>query len=343
MQYLFRKGFQFAWMAFILTVWLIYMTATQKWGVFLEYSEAGIQNWYMSLTMVFGSFIAGATSEGGGAVAYPVMTLLFKVESHIARNFSLAIQSIGMVSAAYFIFARRIPIDKTYLFRCTIGGFFGIIFGTFFIDPLVSPPYVKMLFVTLWLSFGVVLFYANVFKKRQTVYQLPNLPSSEKRLLVGVGFLGGIISALTGSGIDIFTFSFVTTRYNLSEKVATPTSVCLMAGNTVIGFVLHAFIIQDFFNTDAFNYWLVAMPVALFAAPLGAFFISQRTQKFVANFLYVILIAQFIGAFLILKPTGLLLGFTLLVFLTGLIVFFGFGNAKLSPQPVFVEGEIRED
>ena len=29
----------------------------------------------MSLTMCLGSFIAGATSEGGGAIAYPVMTL----------------------------------------------------------------------------------------------------------------------------------------------------------------------------------------------------------------------------------------------------------------------------
>jgi len=343
MRYVFRKGYQFMWMAFILTMWLTYMTATQKWGVFLEYSEVGIQNWYMALTMVFGSFIAGATSEGGGAVAFPVMTLLFKVESHIARNFSLAIQSIGMVSAAYFIFARRIPIDKTYLLLCTVGGFFGIIFGTFFIDPLVSPPYVKMLFVTLWLSFGVVLFYANVFKKRQTLNQLPPLPESERRLLIGVGFLGGIISALTGSGIDIFSFSFTTTRYNLSEKVATPTSVCLMAGNTVIGFLLHAFVIKDFFNTDAFNYWLVAMPVALFAAPLGAFFISQRTQKFVANFLYVILLAQFIGAFLILKPTGLLLGFTLAIFVTGLVVFFGFGTAKLASQPVLVESESSEN
>jgi uncharacterized membrane protein YfcA len=34
----------------------------------------------MTLTMVFGSFIAGSTSEGGAAVAFPVLTLLFKVK-----------------------------------------------------------------------------------------------------------------------------------------------------------------------------------------------------------------------------------------------------------------------
>lgn len=335
MRQLFRKGYQVAPMAFMLTVWIIYMTATQKWDIFFAYSEAGIQNWYMSLTMVFGSFIAGATSEGGGAVAFPVMTLLFKVDPPVARNFSLAIQSIGMTSAAYFIFARGIPIAKSYLVLCSIGGVAGMFIGTYFIDPWVSPPYVKMLFVTLWLSFGVALFYANFFKKRQPREHMPPLPPSEKRLLILVGVFGGIISALAGSGIDIASFAFVTTRYNLSEKVATPTSVCLMAGNTVIGFFLHAFVIRDFFNTDAFSYWLVAIPIAMFAAPLGAFFISQRTQKFVANFLYVILLAQFIGAFLIVRPTGLLLGFTLVVFAAGLTLFFGFGKAKLVPQPVF--------
>lgn len=39
---------------------------------------------YMTLTMVFGSFIAGSTSEGGAAVAFPVLTLLFKVKVRVA-------------------------------------------------------------------------------------------------------------------------------------------------------------------------------------------------------------------------------------------------------------------
>jgi len=27
-------------------------------------------NWYITLTMIFGSFVAGVSSEGGGAIAY---------------------------------------------------------------------------------------------------------------------------------------------------------------------------------------------------------------------------------------------------------------------------------
>ena len=30
----------------------------------------------MTFTMVFASFVAGATSEGGGAIAFPIMTLI---------------------------------------------------------------------------------------------------------------------------------------------------------------------------------------------------------------------------------------------------------------------------
>ena len=37
------------------------------------------------------------TSEGGGAVAYPVMTLALKIPSGVARDFSLMIQSCGKI------------------------------------------------------------------------------------------------------------------------------------------------------------------------------------------------------------------------------------------------------
>jgi hypothetical protein len=39
--------------------------------------------------------VAGATSEGGGAVAFPVMTLALKIKPAIARDFSLMTQSCG--------------------------------------------------------------------------------------------------------------------------------------------------------------------------------------------------------------------------------------------------------
>ena len=48
--------------------------------------------------------------------------------------------------------------------------------------------------------------------------------------------MGGIFSSFAGSGLDICTFSVITLLFWVTEKTATPTSVVLMAGNTVVGF-----------------------------------------------------------------------------------------------------------
>ena len=53
--------------------------------------------------MVFGSMVAGATSEGGAAVAFPVMTLVFGIAPPVARDFSFMIQSVGMTCASFTI------------------------------------------------------------------------------------------------------------------------------------------------------------------------------------------------------------------------------------------------
>ena len=52
--------------------------------------------------------IVGMTSEGGGAVAFPVMTLAFGIKPMVARDFSLMIQSCGMTAAAFTIFFMKV-------------------------------------------------------------------------------------------------------------------------------------------------------------------------------------------------------------------------------------------
>jgi hypothetical protein len=84
--------------ALTLLGWGAYMSVQGLWPLFRTHG-------FMTLTMVAGSFVAGVSSEGGGAVAYPVMTLVFEIEPAVARNFSLAIQSVGMTAAALYIAA----------------------------------------------------------------------------------------------------------------------------------------------------------------------------------------------------------------------------------------------
>jgi uncharacterized membrane protein YfcA len=57
------------------------------------------QYYPMTITMLIGSFIGGATSEGGGAVAFPVMTLMLKLSPTVARDFSLMVQCCGKWTA----------------------------------------------------------------------------------------------------------------------------------------------------------------------------------------------------------------------------------------------------
>ncbi len=295
-------------------VWTIYMILTNSWRLFYHY-------FYMSITMVFGSFVAGSSSEGGGSVAFPVMTLIFKIHPADARNFSLAIQSIGMTAATLWIIARKIQIEKTYLKLAIIGGSAGIIFGSYFIVPYIFPAYAKMLFVSFWLSFGIALFVVNYYRQRLVRSQLMDMSNYQKVQLIFIGFIGGILSALLGSGVDICTFAFVTMKYNLSEKVATPTSVVLMASNAIVGFLLHQFVMRDV-TPAVYNYWLVCIPVVMLGAPIGAYIVSKVKRLLIVNFLCIIILVQFLGALFIIKPVGRLLLFSIVSFLAGSIIFF---------------------
>lgn len=189
--------------------------------------------------MAFGSFIAGATSEGGGTVAFPVLTLVFGTEPAAARDFSLMIQLVGMTAAAVTILALRIPIATGPVLLASLGGAAGMIIGLEHLAPAVPPPMAKIFFTSCWLSFGIALLLIN--RERQTgrrrLTSVPLGVGLEALLLIGVGFVGGLISSVTGSGLDLLTFAVLVLFFRLCEAVATPTSVVLMAINALVGFV----------------------------------------------------------------------------------------------------------
>lgn len=281
-----------------------------------------VDNWFMTVTMIIGSFIAGASSEGGGAIAYPAMTLLFDIEPNVARNFSFAVQSFGMTFAAIWIILSKISIEKTYLLFAGIGGFIGIIFGSIYIAPHVQPAYAKMMFVSFWLSFGIALYVVNFIRQRNSVNSLPDLSNYQKYELLFVGVVGGIFSSILGNGLDICTFAFVVLRYGLSEKIATPTSVILMASNALVGFVLNSSAFLDTMQTEAVNYLLVCIPVVIFGAPLGAYVINKIGRKTIAGLLIGIIIAQFFTALYVVRPGFDLTIFSFGVFTVGIVLFF---------------------
>lgn len=297
-------------------VWALWLPAM----VLGERFELFASCWHMSITMMLGSFIAGATSEGGGAVAFPVMTLLFEIPPPTARDFSLMIQSVGMIAAAITIFAARIPVANRALVWSSLGGAAGVIVGLEFVAPQLSPKFAKMTFLSVWLSFAFALFWINRYRDREVRFTIERFGARHAALLVAVGLLGGVISGITGSGLDILTFSLLVLRFRISESIATPTSVVLMGINACVGFLWKHYA-GGGMAPDAWNYWWVCVPIVVVGAPLGARFIRHRSRLFVAGILYVSIAIQFVAGLLIIPQSPKLLGYASLVFLLGLLLF----------------------
>ncbi len=276
-----------------------------------------LASWPAAVAMVFGSFIGGASAEGGGAIAFPVFTLIFKIAPASARNFSFAIQSVGMVSASLMIIGRGIPIEKRAIFYPAIGAVFGLLIGTYGVVPLLNPTMTKLFFVSLWMSFGIGLWRANRNASRIVRKGLPPvLTQRDVFNLIGIGVLGGIVTSIFGNGICMVTFCLLTLWYGIDERIATPTSVVLMSVITVCGFFLHAVVIQDFGPIE-YHTWLAAAPVVVFFSPLGAFTISFWKRLSIARLLYTIITVQLIGAFYVLGFTFENLMFSAVVIILG--------------------------
>lgn len=296
----------------------------------LDLTDEVLAWWPASLTMVFGSFIAGASAEGGGAIAFPVFTLLLKIPPVDARSFSFMIQSVGMVSASLLILGRGIPVELRAVKWPAVGGIVGLVAGTWWVAPYLPPVETKLFFVSLWMAFGIGLWRANRSRMRTVRSGLPEvLASGDVTTLLTAGFIGGIVTAIFGNGVDLITFCVLTLRYGVDEKVATPTSVVLMSILTVCGFALHALVEKDVSDT-MYHAWLAAAPVVLFFAPLGAFVISKWNRLAIANLLIIIIVVQLLGALYVLQPSFDHLALSAGVILVGSVIMRGLDRTNQS-------------
>mmetsp|Transcript_15140 Transcript_15140/g.19849 ORF Transcript_15140/g.19849 Transcript_15140/m.19849 type:complete len:394 (-) Transcript_15140:478-1659(-) len=279
--------------------WWTFMGITDNFYLFNDRAgEGGVPRWYMTLTMLFGSMIAGATSEGGASVAFPVMTLAFGIAPAIARDFSFMIQSFGMTAAGFTILVMRVQIEYNSLIFTSLGGLIGIILGLEYVAPSLTPAYSKMYFVVIWFAFAFSLYQLNRLYGRKVYMKIPNWEDGvlircgpvslnwKAVVLFAFGILGGIFSAMSGSGIDICSFACLTLLFRVSEKVATPTSVLLMAGNTCIGFLYREFGMGGA-EPESYKYLLVCIPIVVLGAPLGSMVGSHFHRLVLASFVYV--------------------------------------------------------
>lgn len=141
--------------AFVWSVWLILLGPISAINILQSY-------WPITLTMLFGSMVAGGTSMGGGALAFPVLTKLLEVPPHEAKVFALAIQSVGMTAATFTIIAMKTDMDWRLIRWASSGGLIGIAVGTLFLEPWLSPDLIRLSFTMMTSSFGLVMVFTQL-------------------------------------------------------------------------------------------------------------------------------------------------------------------------------------
>jgi len=291
-----RSALQFN-LIIALLVWAIWLAFGGRLAIHHLFAD-----WKVALTMVFGSLVGGGTSEGGGAIAFPIFTKLLQIAPRDARNFSLAIQSVGMGAASLSILYLRIPIERRSLFYAGVPGVLGVVFGAYFVAPFIPPVFVRTSFTVLVSSMGVALLLVNFVSREKIALRNERMPlfgPSEKSILAAAGFLGGIVSALVGTGENAVVFMVMVLLFRINEKIVTPTTVVLMTMVTIPGFLLHVFVLGDFTPT-VMGYWLAAVPVVAVGAPLGALICSHmKRHSIVLLLLFLITLEFFSTLFLV--------------------------------------------
>jgi uncharacterized membrane protein YfcA len=299
-------------LAALVVVWAGYMSLAGQWG---QYG----QNWPMAVTMAGGSFVAGATPMGGAAVSFPVFTKLLHIPTAQARTFGLMIQSIGMVMASLFILTRGIRFLPEVVVWASLGGFAGMLLGTYVV--VLPDPYPRVLFSLGVASYAVAQDISRWVMKSPPRTSLPAGRPGTRLALLGVGLGGGFFAAHTGSGVDMMTFILITLAFAVDEKIGTPTSVLIMALNSVFGFGLHALVSGDI--GIVWQYWLVAVPVVAIGAPLGAFFASKVRRDVLILFTLTLIAVEFLTTLLLVPFTQSMLLVSALVVALCALSFWG--------------------
>ena len=281
-QRMFKSKIFTAWYFIALLVWIC---------LFVTFDSIPflIAHWYYPITMVAGAFVAGFTPEGGGAVAFPVLSVFLKIDRVIARDFAMMIQSVGMTSASIWILTQKDTIRRHYrpclvfVPLCVVGATLGFQFLQ------KIPVYIiQALFLSLSATF-VVAFYFSDHRGIATDLKMRN--GVDHAFLVFVCLIGGMVSSLFGTGGDILVYMLLITWFNMVPKLAVRMSIVLQASISVFGYLYRHFYDHGL-QPDQFRTWLCAFPVVLFMAPFGAYVLARLHVNWMLRFIIAMNIFQ---------------------------------------------------
>lgn len=294
----------------ITLVWLVYVSTSGLW-------DRVLGHWAAAVTMVFGSFVAGSTPQGGGAVAFPIFTKGLGISTEVARSFSLFIQTVGMGAASASIIINRRKVEwravKWGLPAAAVS--FLIVLYAFadrsdpFLKSLIPSSYVKVTFTLIVAAMAFITYLGSRVRIREVHPEIPEMNRRTYATLIVFAVIGGTAAALTGSGADVFLYLFVGVLLAVEVKVGVPTSVLVMTGVSVLGFVVLGLIDGQLSTTvvgdrvvsvggtsvdldagtsDLFGLWIAAAPVVAWGAPVGSWVASRVKTRSLVVFVVVL-------------------------------------------------------
>jgi uncharacterized protein len=284
------RGLFAVWLLVFYTTWLGIVVSAGLWSVVRA-------NLPIAAAMVGGSFIGGSSPVAGGTVGFPVLVYVFNHPARLGRNFSLAIQSIGMVSASIYILTRGRKVDWRILRSAFLGAAVAMPLGMSCVAPYVADVRVKVLFSVVYASFGLL----HVVRLRDIVAN--DGPSrtrfaADPAIGFAVGALGGLLASVIGVGADILLYGVLVLVYHADIKIAIPTAVILMAFTSVIGAgcaALGAIWLpaNRASVVEVIPYWLAAAPVVAVCGPIGSFVSRFFPRRALLSFVAVLCLAQY--------------------------------------------------
>lgn len=232
--------------------------------------------------MVFGSFVAGATPLGGGAVAFPVFTKLLAIPANDARLFSLAIQSVGMTCATLFFLSQRTPIywrELKYCFPASL-----IVIPVTLYTSNIDGPVLKFVFSEFILITAWVIWLCN-----HTLHARNHQARYRRVILICSAAIGSFLSVNIGSGSDVILFFVMVFILKYSVKDAVPSTVVLMAFNAVYAASWFVFIKPIELSDFVINSWWAACLIVSIGAPTGAYVLSKLKESMLRKLIYFII------------------------------------------------------
>lgn len=273
------------WLAAFYLTWL-YLIASGHHAHTLR------EHWGIAAAMALGSYAAGSTPLGGGTVGFPVLVLLFHQPAALGRDFSFAIQSIGMTSASIFILCRRQPLEWVILRWSLLGSLIGTPLGVLLLAPHVPALAIKLTFAVVWASFGVLHLYRTDDICRN-VGETPAAHRFDRNVGFAVGLLAGAtVASITGVGIDMVLYALMVLLMRADLKVSIPTTVILMAFTSLVGIATKS--LCGGVQPGVYENWLAAAPVVAVGAPFGAFIVNRTGRRPTLYIVAFLCIGQFL-------------------------------------------------